>query len=453
MASALLGGGAAPGLWSDTVLQIFILLCATPVLAAREGEPIDSRVLWFCGAILVVLLIQLLPLPSGVVQPFRSDLLLSGRQEFGGTGIDFISLGLGRTLEATLYVVALIVFLLALLRLPGEQIHALLPFLLVGVACNGIAALIQYSASSQVTIDGLLPFTIRAGFFANRNHFTSLLYMTLPFLLYLSTFAGARLWSFIAIFFLLLVLLAAGSRAGVLLGLAALVLSVAFFVSRSRFGVWGVIIVVAVLGFYAMGTMTLFESQYLADTDRAEFARTTVDGIKDNWLLGVGYGNFPAAYQVYEDPAMVFNRYVNHAHNDFLEVIFEGGALAVILILVYVGLVLSQLVQVRHSHFHKAAFLGILFVLIHSVVDYPLRTMAVATAFIYFNAILFHRDLQPQGRYIKGFVDVRDGSRTRLFAITTASSDDASAGQQRRHVSSRSRKKRVRQTDRRQNIS
>ncbi|MCH4543985.1 O-antigen ligase family protein [Ochrobactrum sp. A-1] len=418
IAAALLGGGAAPGLWTDTVLQILILVCATPVLAARDGETIDPRVKWLCGLIVAVTAIQLLPLPVDLVRLFRTELLSSGRMELVGGGLEFISLGLGRTLEALLYVAVLIILQLALLRLPGDQLHALLPFLLVGVACNGIAALIQYSASSRVMIDGLLPYTIMAGFFANRNHFSSLLYTALPFLLYLATFKGSRLWSVLGIFLVLLVLLAAGSRAGVLLGLAALVLSVAFFASRSRIGIWGMVIVVAVLGAYSAGTWALIEARDLSDLTRAEFASTTITGIKDNWFLGIGYGNFPAAYQVYEDPGMIFQHYVNHAHNDYLELIFEGGMLAVLLMLAYLGMLLSQLVRVRHSHFHKAAFLGILFVLIHSFVDYPLRTMAVATAFVYFNAIFFHRELQPQGRHIKGIVDVRDGSRTRRFVVT-----------------------------------
>ena len=285
-------------------------------------------------------------------------------------------------------------------------------------------------ASSRVTIDDLLPFRIMAGFFANRNHFTSLLYTALPFLLYLATFKGSRLWSVIGIFFLLLVLLAAGSRAGVILGLAALVLSVAFFASRSRIGIWGMVIVAVVLGVYSAGTWVLIEARDLSDLTRAEFASTTISGIKDNWLLGIGYGNFPAAYQVYEDPGMIFRFYVNHAHNDYLELIFEGGAVAALLMLAYLGLLLSQLVRVRHSHFHKAAFLGILFVLIHSFVDYPLRTMAVATVFVYFNAIFFHRELQPQGRHIKGFVDVRDGRRTRRFVITDPLPDSGPPGGQ-----------------------
>src|SRR5690606_4174518 len=167
IAAALLGGGTAAGLWTDTVLQILILLCATPILASGEGEKIDRRVLWFCGAVFAVMLLQLVPLPASVVGLLRGELLLGGRQELGWAGPEFISLGLGRTLEAFLYVAVLLILFLALLRLPGGQAHALLPFLLIGVGCNGIAALIQYSAANNVAIKDLLPFTIMAGFFTN----------------------------------------------------------------------------------------------------------------------------------------------------------------------------------------------------------------------------------------------------------------------------------------------
>lgn len=417
LAAALLGGGTAPGLWTDSVLQAFILLAAAPTLAAREGEPIDARVKWLCGLILLSMAVQLLPLPE-TLQALQSATLSSGRLEPGADGAAFISFGLGRTAEALLYVATLIVLLLALLRLPGPQLHALLPFLLIGVACNALAGLVQFSASSRVTNDNLLPFTITGGFFANHNHFVSLLYIALPFLLYLATFRGMRPWSIASIILLLLILLAAGSRAGALLGLAALVLSVAVFAMRSRIGVVGLIAVMAVLGVYALGTWILMDTQGLTDALREQFALTTLEGIRDNWVLGVGYGNFPAAYQAYEAREAIGGEYVNHAHNDYLEVVFEGGLVAASLIAAYLVLIVFQLLRVRHSHFHKAAFLAILFVLIHSVVDYPLRTMAVAVAFVYCNAILFHTALKPAGRHVKGFIEVDDGRRKRRVPIT-----------------------------------
>src|SRR5690606_18080284 len=105
------------GLWTDTILQILIVLCATPILASRESEFIDRRVLWFCGLVVLALVIQLIPLPQNLVGLFRSELLLSGRQE--ASSPEFLSMGLGRTLEASLYVAVLLILLLALLRLPG----------------------------------------------------------------------------------------------------------------------------------------------------------------------------------------------------------------------------------------------------------------------------------------------------------------------------------------------
>jgi O-antigen ligase len=165
-----------------------------------------------------------------------------------------------------------------------------------------------------------------------------------------------------------------------------------------------------------LGTWILLDIRELTDVLREEFALTTLEGIKDNWPLGVGYGNFQAAYQVYESREAIRGFYVNHAHNDYLEVVLEGGTPAALLIAGYFLMVVQQLLRVRHSHFHKAAFLAILFVLIHSFVDYPLRTMAVAVPFVYFNAILFHTALQPAGRHMD-FIDVGEGRRKRRVPI------------------------------------
>ncbi|MEP9373761.1 O-antigen ligase family protein [Mesorhizobium sp. KR1-2] len=418
IAAALLGGGAAPRLWTDTVLQLFILLAATPILAARSGEAADVRIFWLCGLVLVAIIVQLLPVSEGLVRPLRSEVFSNSRLDSGT--LEFISLGLGRTLESLLYVAVLTILLVALLRVPGPQLHALLPFLLAGVACNAIAGFVQHSASARVTVEGLLPFTVTAGFFANRNHFASLLYEALPFLLYLATFAGMRPWAGAAIVLLLLDLLATGSRAGAVIGLLALVLSVVFFASRSRAGIGSLVVLAAVAGVYGMGTWFVLEARDFTDATRAQLAATTLQGIRQNWALGVGFGNFPAAYQAYEDPSTISGRYANHAHNDYLELIFEGGVMAALLIAGYVAMIGAQLLRIRHSHFHKAAFLGVLFVLIHSSVDYPLRTMAIAVPFVYFNAILFHGGLKPAGRHIKGIVEVTNGRRRRRVPVTAA---------------------------------
>ena len=69
-----------------------------------------------------------------------------------------------------------------------------------------------------------------------------------------------------------------------------------------------------------------------------------------------------------------------------------------VFLLPYLCLAIWQVASVRCHLFQKAAALSILFILVHSVVDYPLRTLAVAVPFIYFNAPLFHLGIRPKDR-------------------------------------------------------
>lgn len=405
----MLGGGAASGLWTDSVLEVIILLVSAAVLADPNGEPIDKRVVWLVGAVACAVLVQLIPLPVQLSEAVRPDLLLRARE--GGLAFSPISTDLGRTLGCLLYVAALAALFLAMLRIRGECLHGLLPFFLTGVALNLAVAAIQYGASSQVEIATALPFTVTAGVFANRNHLASLLYVSLPFLIYLATFRGKGILAGLGMLCVLLILLAAGSRAGALIGIAVIVLSTLFLSLRSRVGLGAIAGLVAILGIYAMGSWTLLESRGIEDLSRMQMARTTMEGIGQNWLFGVGFGTFARAYPIYQDTSEIVRNYVNHAHNDFLELIFEGGILSVVLLLAYLCLVIWQVASVRYNLFQKAAALSILFILVHSVVDYPLRTLAVAVPFIYFNALLFHLGIRPKDRKSVRRIRVRHNGR------------------------------------------
>ncbi|WP_245469463.1 O-antigen ligase family protein, partial [Mesorhizobium sp. M7A.F.Ca.CA.002.03.2.1] len=118
---------------------------------------------------------------------------------------------------------------------------------------------------------------------------------------------------------------------------------------------------------------------------RAEFARTTIAGIEENWATGVGFGSFPKVYQIYEKGEMIFKPYVNHAHNDYLELALEGGAPVVFLVAAYAILLFAFSVTARRDPLQKMAFLSVSFLLVHSLVDYPLRTAALAMTFAYMN--------------------------------------------------------------------
>jgi O-antigen ligase len=267
----------------------------------------------------------------------------------------------------------------------------------MGVICNGLAGAIQYSLSDDVAIVGLLPFTINAGLFANVNHFSALLFVSIPFVVYYGLFRGHLLSGSFGLITLLLLLLAAGSRAGVLIGLAITVLSIVFLSTRSRASGLGILLIFIGLSIYTIGAWTKIDAEVIDPVfGRGEFARTTVEGIKENWATGVGFGNFQKVYQIYEKEGMIFKQYVNHAHNDYLEIAFEGGVIAILLMMSYFILLLMALNRIRYDPLQKAAFLSVSFLLIHSLVDYPLRTEALAMTFAFMNAIIFHKGLSER---------------------------------------------------------
>jgi O-antigen ligase len=110
---------------------------------------------------------------------------------------------------------------------------------------------------------------------------------------------------------------------------------------------------------------------------------TTLQAASDHFPAGSGGGSFLRVYQHYEDPAEASPQYRNHAHNDYAEVLLEYGALGALLILAVIGWWARQ-AQVawrgQGPGFAEARagviMLGIL--LVHSAVDYPLRTGALA---------------------------------------------------------------------------
>jgi O-antigen ligase len=83
--------------------------------------------------------------------------------------------------------------------------------------------------------------------------------------------------------------------------------------------------------------------------------------------------------------------YVNHAHNDYVELWLEGGLPALALAaaaLVMVGWQLRKYLrspdegrsdEMHYRGLNLGAALSLLLIALHSIVDYPLRTLTIAT--------------------------------------------------------------------------
>lgn len=391
----VIGGGTKTGLATDTVIQLLSIATSTFVCLRHMDRPIDPRVFWFMTAASLAVILQVLPIATDWTRSTQG--ILPGEHPLPGLEPATISLGIGRTIEVSGYFFTLCLFLTAVLKLRFRQAYGLIPFLLAGVVLNLTAGLIQYSYSGRAIVTDLFSYDLKAGFFVNVNHFSSLIFTSIP--LAFVYFVETKRVSVLALYIIvaLLVLLAAGSTAGVLIGFSVTVLSVVILFQHNRIGILLVFAGATILGIYALGLWARLE---VADLNpgygRLEFARTTLEGIRDNLPFGIGYGNFLTGYPSYEDREMIFTKFVNHAHNEFLELVFEGGLIAAALIVVFFLLFLQRFLETIQWPLHKAAMLSVLFILVHSIVDYPLRTLAVALSFCLFLALLFHRGPEKQ---------------------------------------------------------
>jgi hypothetical protein len=129
--------------------------------------------------------------------------------------------------------------------------------------------------------------------------------------------------------------------------------------------------------------------------DRPQIALTTLSAIAATLPLGSGYGTFDIVYPSAESDVAVSASFINHAHNEPLELLLEGGVPAVVAMLAYLVLIGWRLPAARRSPLALAALCGIGFILIHSLVDYPLRTAALVAVFALLNAIYFAPELAP----------------------------------------------------------
>jgi hypothetical protein len=250
------------------------------------------------------------------------------------------------------------------------------------------------------------------GFFANRNHQAVALAVALPFVGALASRwgeqTGQRLaltpWLFIALSGLFVVgILATRSRAGLVLGGLALVLSLASFLrdqhdagrgwSRRSWMVLGVACVsILAVQVGAGAVLNRFERLESSESRFQTWPIILQEALKFQ-PAGSGIGAFEAIFKAAEPVEMVDPAYLNNAHNDYLELWLEAGVLfpaGFLAFLIWAGFGVCGALRGSSSFtaIGRAAGIAILILLMHSVVDYPLRTQALACLFGLFCGLL-----------------------------------------------------------------
>jgi hypothetical protein len=411
----LTGGGSRADIASLPILR-FVAACtlAVAVLLVQRDDLARVRApLWLLGALAVLMIAQLIPLPPELW------LQLPGREAIR-TLDTLIGLEVWRPITlspmktanalASLIVPAAALLLFAMCR-DIEKI--LLGFLGLGVL-SAIFGMLQLFAdqSSGIYLYEVTNRGATVGLFANRNHHAVFLACCVMISLFLAMRrkASEAYGHSAALLGCAVVLSAAilisGSRAGLItLALVSLVYAAAVFlhpellVSRrvrrlmpprvlaAAAGSAGLIL----FGIFAFAGRIPALARIPGASDFAAELRTQVlpyliDMTKDVQPFGVGFGAFEYAYRMVEPAHLLGPSYLNNAHFDWLQFLIEGGVPAGLILCVGAALATWRLYGLFKKDAGAPAApirtpllgLGLLTILaVASLVDYPLRVPSV----------------------------------------------------------------------------
>lgn len=433
---AVMGGSSRSDIASLPFFRASAVLFAFFALATvRAGAWREIRLpLILLGLLALWMVAQLIPLPADVWSSlpgrdviYRMDQLLGHSDRWRP-----ISLTPSLTLNSLLALTVPVAALLLSAAIPaGERIRlwwAIWAFAMLSAAFS----LFQFVAGPRsafylyrITNEGGL-----VGLFANRNHQALLLALGILAAGWLITQEFLRKHSRPvavpalsgSILMLILLILAIGSRQGLICGLLAL----AFTLSATRWGAGQQVktanrrtagtmptrrlvrAAVLVLPFVVIGGLiALFywsdrsnaivrlidgDGDAAADMRFAAFD-TVLELLKSQWVLGGGFGSFAKLFQTVEPDALLLPSYFNAAHNDWLQLPIEGGLPGVLIALVGLVWLVATLVgavldkgRVIKSVQVEAMLLGVAFacLAICSFVDYPLRvpSLGMVAAFL-----------------------------------------------------------------------
>jgi O-antigen ligase len=245
-----------------------------------------------------------------------------------------------------------------------------------------------------------------SGVFANANHQAAFLCAALfalallvrledgqldlrPFGLKARVHAG---WMLFPVFAIMIV--ATGSRSGTVVLPGVLVASAIIAVRmRSVLKIAVTVIFVALLVglailFYPSDNSLALRENFLFGQDiRYAYLPDIQFTLREYWPYGSGFGTFRHVFQHNETLDIATAGVLNHAHNDILEWLIEGGIAgaiwlsALILVLAYLFYHAVSRQQERgrptHAHLATAGVLLVVTIGLMSLVDYPMRTRAV----------------------------------------------------------------------------
>lgn len=366
----------------------------------------------------LVPLISLFPLPPGLWSSLPGR---SGTIEVLGLigeplGWRALTLDSEASWRSSLTLIPAVALFVATLNLSGAEHVRLAAITVAFAALTAVVSAAQVASAGEWAILETAHRAHGTGLFSNRNHQAA-------FLIVAMLLAGAlarigrsgplrisRLVATVAILVLGAGVLATSSRAGALMLLMALpaallgALIPKLGVRPVVLAVAGIVLVSAIAALSPAGELVQSRFGAASDDLRLRFWKDIPVAIATYWPWGSGLGTFPTVFQAFEQLDLVGPGFVNNAHNDYLELAVEGGLPVLLAMLAGLALLVaggSNLVRSsnrRGKILASAAWAAVLLLLLHSIVDYPLRMLSLSGLFGMLAGMLFAQAGSPASR-------------------------------------------------------
>lgn len=414
------GGASQPFVFGQVITRLFAgLVIATFVILSsgfewrRIGFPLG-----LLSATIAMVLLQLVPLPPAIWEAFPGRAVVSEVANVSGIKQPWRPLSMSPSATVNSFH-SLLVPLTALIltgQISRRQIWRLVDVFLLLVFGSCVIGIVQFAGISVYSpfinrVDGAV-----SGFFANRNHFALMISIGA---LVLPVWAGSdrgnpKLRLLIAAGLLplfALLIFASGSRAGILVAVLGIVMGFVIAwkplvrlinptpAKHRAIGivcVAGLTVAIAALALSNDRAVSINRAleMSLADDLRARSFPVVFDMIRAYFPVGAGFGAFDPVYRISEPDELLQAAYFNHAHNDWLEIVLDGGFISACIAItglvwwLRAGFVFWFGSQKSQLDLSKFAWAALLLIFVASIFDYPARTPMIMVLGAFFAGLI-----------------------------------------------------------------
>lgn len=421
----LLLGGSAQGIWANMLLQLLGVAIIAWAIFSRSSEKMSSgagQLLVLAGATIALVLLYLVPLPPSIWTALGGREAIADGYRILGMHMPTMPVSLTpyRSIDSLLSAIPPLAVFLGVVRLkafrPIYAACAIIAGTVAGICLSALQVSTAAGGSNSWYLYPVTNFGFGVGFFANANHMATLLLLSLPFIAALVPAArGSHIQRYsafvtitagLALLFLIGIALN-GSLAGYGLVVPVTLGSLIIVLGRNRrwspiLAITSGVLLIAALGLIA--TSDIARDRFGGEAEqstktRADILEPTLEIVRNVMPMGTGLGSFRPVYAMHEDPDRVGATYTIHAHNDYAEWVLELGIPGLVLMVLFLAwwakVTISLWRDPQGTAFARAASIASAAVLAHSLVDFPLRTSAIAACFAFCIALLADRRQRP----------------------------------------------------------